>query len=90
MLISLSRSQDPLGKVAYLDALESIETRWDTFFARFALLGALNPAFKEQADDFLGSMGIDAASFRDMLREAHSTMRQDAESERPDPKLPGQ
>lgn len=32
-------SFDPLGKVAFLDALEAVEARWDTFFARFALMG---------------------------------------------------
>ena len=32
-------SFDPLGKLAFLDALEAVEARWDTFFARFALMG---------------------------------------------------
>lgn len=73
---------DPLGKLAYLDALEGIEKRWDVFFARFSLIGALNPDFKEQTDAFLGSMGMDAQTFRDVLRDAHDLMRKEAEEER--------
>ena len=75
-------AQDPLGKLAFLDALEGIEQRWDVFYARFALMGALNPAFKEQVDGFLQSMGMDAPTFREMLREAHAMMRREAEAER--------
>jgi len=73
---------DPLGKCAYLDALAAVEERWDVFFARFALMGCLNPTFKEQTDDFLGSMGMSADVFREVLREAHEEMRSDAERER--------
>ena len=74
---------DPLGKLAYIDALEAIEERWDVFYSRFALMGALNPTFKQQVDAFLSSMGgIDAPTFRLLLREAHQIMRQDAEDER--------
>merc|ERR1712048_1006313 len=35
-------------KVDYLDALQAIEDRWDVFYARFALMDALNPTFQEQ------------------------------------------
>lgn len=73
---------DPLGKIAYLDALEAIQERWDVFFSRFALLGALNPTFKQQTEAFLNSMGMSSESFREVLREAHAQMRKDAEVER--------
>ena len=52
-------------------------------FSRFALLGELNPEFKEQSDAFLESMGMDSADvFREVLGEAHTLLRQDAERER--------
>ena len=73
---------DALGKLAYLDALEAVEDRWDVFYTRFALLGALNPTFKEQTDDFLSALGMDVTTFREVLREAHVLMREDAERER--------
>jgi len=73
---------DPLGKLAYLDALEAVEGRWDVFFSRFALMGALNQEFVEQTNGFLGSMGMSAAVFREVLSEAHLLMRKDAEVER--------
>ena len=46
------------------------------------LVGGLNPEFKEQTAAFLGSMGMDAGTFRDVLSEAHEIMRRDAEEER--------
>jgi len=75
-------SFDPVGKLAYLDALEGVEERWDVFFARFELLGALNPTFKEQTSALLESMGMSATTFREVLAEAHDIMRSDAEEER--------
>ena len=42
-------SYDALGKLAFLDALEAVEARWDIFFARFSLVGALNADFKVRA-----------------------------------------
>ena len=51
--------------------------------AAFELLGALNPRFKEQTANFLEAMGIgDEATFREVLKEAHDSMRRDAEAER--------
>ena len=73
---------DPLGKLAYLDALEAVEERWDVFFSRFALMGALNQDFVDQTSVFLGSMGMSASDFREVLGEAHALMRKDAEVER--------
>ena len=66
----------------YLEQLEAIEGRWDVFFSRFELLGALNPEFVQQTDGFLKSMGMNAADFRQILREAHELMRADAQAER--------
>lgn len=73
---------DPLGKLAFLDALEAVEERWDVLFARFSLMGALNPQFRTEVLAFLASMGITAEGFRSLLREAHELMRRDAEAER--------
>mmetsp|Transcript_101438 Transcript_101438/g.327340 ORF Transcript_101438/g.327340 Transcript_101438/m.327340 type:complete len:252 (-) Transcript_101438:79-834(-) len=73
---------DPLGKVAFIDQIEAVEARWDVFFARFALVGGLNPDFKEQSEAFLSSMGLGAGEFRRLLRDAHDAMRRDAEAQR--------
>ena len=73
---------DPLGKLAYLDALEAVEARWDTFFARFSLMGTLNADFRDQCSAFLRSMGLTPAGFRGLLSSAHDIMRRDAEEER--------
>ena len=51
---------DPLGKVAFLDALEAVEERWAIFYGRFALTGELSAEFAEQTDRFLTQMGLDA------------------------------
>jgi hypothetical protein len=75
-------SFDALGKLAYLDALEAIEARWDTFFARFDLLKCLNDEFKEQSERYLGSMGMSTQTFREVLGAAHDLMRAAAEEER--------
>jgi len=73
---------DPLGKVAYIDALEAVEARWDVLFSRFALMGAVNPTFRDETTAFLEGMGLTPVSFRELLREAHELMRRDAEEER--------
>jgi len=73
---------DPLGKLAFIDALEAVEERWDVFFSRFALMGALNQDFVDQTTEFLRSMGMSPDDFRDVLCEAHALMRKDAETER--------
>ncbi|CAE7267282.1 pks3 [Symbiodinium sp. CCMP2456] len=73
---------DPLGKIAFLDQLEKIEERWDIFFGRLGLLGALSPDYKEQSAEFLSSMGLSGPQFRKLLRRAHQQMRDDAERER--------
>lgn len=73
---------DPMGKLAYLDQIDSIEDRWDVFFARFSLLGQLNNEFVQQCNAFLDSMGLDEAGFRQLLKDTHEIMRKDAERER--------
>jgi len=75
-------SFDPLGKVAFIDALEAVEARWDVLFSRFALMGALNADFREQSAAFLSSMSLTPVQFRELLTEAHDLMRRDAEEER--------
>jgi len=73
---------DALGKIAFVDALEAVEARWDVLFSRFALLGAVNADFREQSEAFLDGMGLTPVTFRELLRQAHQLMRQDAEQER--------
>ena len=84
-LVSLGASYgsyDALGKLAFLDALDAVEGRWDIFFTRFSLVGALNADFKRQSDAFLQSMGLSPQSFRALLGKAHQIMRDEAEAER--------
>lgn len=69
------------GKLAFLDQLEAIESRWDTFYARFQLMGALNPEFEEQTSAFLESMGMSSTIWREVLAEAHASMRKEAEED---------
>lgn len=73
---------DPLGKIAFIDAVEAVEDRWDVLFSRFALLGAVNPTFREECETFLEGMGLTPVTFRELLRDAHQLMRDDAEQER--------
>lgn len=73
---------DAMGKIAYLNQVESIEERWDVFFTRFSLMGMVNTAFVKQCDAFLDSMGLDEVEFRNLLKKAHQMMREDAEKER--------
>jgi hypothetical protein len=75
-------SFDPLGKCAYLDEIDKIHERWDVFFARQSLLGALNKKFLAQCNAFLDSLGLDEEQYRNLLKKAHDIMRQDAEEER--------
>lgn len=71
-------SFDPRGKLAFLDEIEKIEARWDTFFARFVLLGTLNPEFTEQGERFLEALELGQGEFRELLRDAHERMRTSA------------
>ena len=73
---------DPLGKLRYLDEIEKIQDRWDVFFARFRLLGALDSGYVQQCNDFLESMGLNEEDYRKLLQKCHEIMRQEAETER--------
>ena len=73
---------DPLGKLRFLDEIEKIEERWDIFFSRFSLMGALNKEYIEQCNAFLSGMGMDEEKYRKLLKTAHRIMREDAEAER--------
>eukprot|EP00559_Dactyliosolen_fragilissimus_P005429 CAMPEP_0184865976 /NCGR_PEP_ID=MMETSP0580-20130426/20087_1 /TAXON_ID=1118495 /ORGANISM="Dactyliosolen fragilissimus" /LENGTH=331 /DNA_ID=CAMNT_0027365397 /DNA_START=11 /DNA_END=1006 /DNA_ORIENTATION=+ len=75
-------SFDGIGKLAFLDEIEKIEERWDIFYARFSLLGQLNRKFVNQCEEFLKSMSLSESEFRELLKEAHNIMREDAERER--------
>jgi len=75
-------SFDPLGKIAYLDEIEKIQERWDIFFARFSLMGALNKEYVRQCEEFLSSMGLSEQEFRELLKRSHDLMREEAELQR--------
>ncbi|KAJ1629670.1 hypothetical protein T492DRAFT_1009312 [Pavlovales sp. CCMP2436] len=73
---------DPRGRLAFLDALEAVEDRWDVFYGRFSLMDAINPEFAQQADEFIRAMGLSGAEdLRLLLREAHQKMRDRAQRE---------
>jgi hypothetical protein len=73
---------DGLGKIYYLDEIDKIQDRWDVFFTRFKLMGALNKDYVKQCDNFLKSMGLNEESYRDLLKKCHQMMRAEAEAER--------
>lgn len=73
---------DALGKLAYLDEVDKIEDRWESFYFRFKLLDKLNKEFERQCNNFLACMKMDEEGFRKLLKTAHDLMRKDAERER--------
>jgi len=73
---------DPLGKMYYLDEIEKIQDRWDVFFARFKLMGALNQEYVRQCEAFLASMNMDEEGYRKLLQQSHDMMREEAEAQR--------
>lgn len=75
-------SFDPPGKIAFLDKMDEIHDRWDIFFSRFDLMGQLNETFIKQCDRFLESMNMTEEDFKQLMKETHSIMRNDAENER--------
>jgi hypothetical protein len=75
-------SFDPLGKLEFLDEIEQIEERWDVFFMRFKLMGAINIDYKRQCDQFLASMSMTEDDYRKLLKKCHELMRKDAERQR--------
>jgi hypothetical protein len=75
-------SFDPMGKIIFLEQIESIEERWDVFYARFSLMGALNKRYVLQCNEFLAGMGLTEGDFRVLLRRCHQMMKQEAEAER--------
>lgn len=75
-------SFDPLGKCAYVDAVEAIEERWDVFYGRATLMGSISSEFKAQTDAYLQAINLDVDGFRALLKKAHDKIRADAEAER--------
>ena len=73
---------DPLGKLYYLDEIDKIQDRWDIFYARFQLMGLLNPKFVQQCNAFLSSMNLTEDRYRQLLDQCHILMREEAEAER--------
>jgi Domain of unknown function (DUF1825) len=68
----------PSSKLSFLDRIESIGERWDIFFARFGLLGVLNPDYVQQCNAFLASLGLTETAYRQLLRQSHEKMRIEA------------
>lgn len=73
---------DGLGKIAFLDEIEKVEERWDSFFFRFKLMDAIDKDYKEQCDAYLASMNMDEEGFKNLLKKCHQLMREEAEKER--------
>jgi len=73
---------DPVGKLYFLDEMAQIHERWDIFFARFRLMGAQNPEFVRQCQQFLDHLGLTEEQYWDLLRQAHDLLRHEAEQER--------
>lgn len=71
-------SFDAAGKEIFIDQIEAIESRWEIFMKRFELLGELNPQYAKESQEFLAQMGLQPSEFRQLLRDAHETMRADA------------
>jgi hypothetical protein len=49
---------EPRGQLEFIDALEAVEERWQVLFARFKLMGELNPEYLRQTQACLESMGF--------------------------------
>ena len=69
---------DEYGKLYFLDQMEAVQERWDIFFARFQLLGAINPKYVQQCNTFLEQMSLTETDYRELLRDCHNDMRQQA------------
>jgi hypothetical protein len=72
---------DRIGKLLYLDEIDKIQERWDIFFTRFSLLGALNKDYIDQCDSVFASLGMKEADYRQNLKDCHDLMRKEAERE---------
>mmetsp|Transcript_25554 Transcript_25554/g.56338 ORF Transcript_25554/g.56338 Transcript_25554/m.56338 type:complete len:385 (-) Transcript_25554:117-1271(-) len=75
------RSFDPAGKLAFLDQIEEVASRWEVFLTRFQLMGELNPEYVREAEEYLKRVNLSPLEFRKLLKEAHDIMRADAERE---------
>ena len=62
--------------------LYSHDGRWDVFFARFKLMGQLDPDYVKQCDQFLASMGMKEEEYKQLFKKCHTLMREEAEAER--------
>ena len=74
-------SFDPLGKLAFLDAIEGIEERWDIFANRLQLMG-VNPKYQKQVQDIFSSRDLTEDDYWEIHEKVRRRMRQDAEDER--------
>jgi hypothetical protein len=73
---------DPVGKIAFLEQIEAVEERWDTFFFRFKIMNQVNEEYSRQCEAFLASMKLTEDEYRELLKESHRLMRVDAEMQR--------
>jgi hypothetical protein len=73
---------DPRGQLAFIDAIEAVEERWDVLFSRFALMQQINPDFVAQTDAYLEAMGLDGPDdMRGLITLAHERMRASARTQ---------
>jgi len=77
---------DAFEKLAFLDRIEAVEDRWDSFFVRFCeeppMVDALNQDYVDQCTNYLSCMKLTNNEYRQLLRDTHQRMRRDAERER--------
>lgn len=73
---------DPIDKLAFLDQIDEVESRWDVLFFRFQLMNVINPEYKRQCDKYLAFMGMDEEKYVEYHKKAHEMMRKSAEAER--------
>lgn len=74
-------SFDSDGKLGYIDSMQAIEDRWDTFFARFSMMGQLNTEFDEQVSSYLKTAGLTPKQMRRILRNSNDVLRKQAQRE---------
>lgn len=75
-------SFDPLGQLAYIDQIETIEERWALLMTKLDLGSHISREFKDQTSAFLSGMGLTVREFFELLEESKNWMRKRAEDQR--------
>lgn len=73
---------EPMEKLSYLDNIEAMEHKWDSFFLEYQLQKcSLNQDYVDACNDYLSCMKLTDDEFRRLIKVSHRQMRQDAEQE---------